>query len=69
MAFVLCPIIFILSGIPIAIETEGYKRENVQRDFLKYTAQMIKADLEKNNPQFLQQFKVVSGFNASKYPL
>ena len=26
---------------------EGHKREDVQRDFLKYTAQMIKADLQK----------------------
>jgi REP element-mobilizing transposase RayT len=24
---------------------EGYKRENAQRDFLKYTAQKIKQDL------------------------
>lgn len=29
----------------------GHKRENVQRDILKYTAQKIKYDLLKNNPQ------------------
>lgn len=37
---------------------EGHKRENVQRDFLKYTAQMIKADVEKTNPSLLEQFRV-----------
>jgi putative transposase len=37
---------------------EGHKREDVQRDFLKYTAQRIKADLEKSNPAFLKEFKV-----------
>ena len=30
----------------------------VQRDFLKYTAQKIKADLMKHNPAFLEFFKV-----------
>jgi len=37
---------------------EGHKRENVQRDFLKYTAQKIKMDLEQNNKQLLEQFRV-----------
>ena len=37
---------------------EGHKKENVQRDFLKYTAQMIKADLQKHDPVFLEQFRV-----------
>ena len=32
--------------------------EAVQRDFLKYTAQRIKNDLEKNHPQVLASFKV-----------
>ena len=32
--------------------------EAVQRDFLKYTAQRIKKDLEKNHPLVLAQFKV-----------
>lgn len=30
----------------------------VQRDFLKYTAQRIKKDLQKNHPTVLAQFKV-----------
>jgi len=37
---------------------EGHKRENVQRDFLKYTAQMIKADVERNDPSLLESFRV-----------
>lgn len=36
----------------------GHKREDVQRDFLKYTAQRIKADLEKNHPKALPLFLV-----------
>ncbi len=32
--------------------------EAVQRDFLKYTAQIIKKDLERNHPEVLAQFKV-----------
>ena len=32
--------------------------EAVQRDFLKYTAQRIKKDLEKNHPAVLPHFKV-----------
>ncbi|HKZ67527.1 MAG TPA: transposase [Chitinophagaceae bacterium] len=32
--------------------------EAVQRDFLKYTAQRIKSDLEKNHQQVLASFKV-----------
>ncbi|MCW3073923.1 MAG: transposase [Flaviaesturariibacter sp.] len=39
---------------------EGHKREAVQRDFLKYTAQQIKADLVKNHPDVLEHFKVVA---------
>jgi REP element-mobilizing transposase RayT len=37
---------------------ENHKRENVQRDFLKFTAQKIKADLKRTNPAFLEQFRV-----------
>ena len=36
----------------------GHKRENVQRDFLKYTAQRIKSDLEKNHQKVLPLFLV-----------
>jgi putative transposase len=36
----------------------GHKKENVQRDFLKYTGQMIKYDLEKNNLPLLASFLV-----------
>ncbi|MFL9483139.1 hypothetical protein ACI6Q2_10220 [Chitinophagaceae bacterium LWZ2-11] len=36
----------------------GYKRENVQRDFLKFTAYNIKKDLEVNHPHVLKKFKV-----------
>jgi putative transposase len=36
----------------------GMDPEAVQRDFLKYTAQRIKNDLEKNHPQVLSHFKV-----------
>ena len=34
------------------------KREEVQRDFLKYTAQQIKFDLLKNDPIYLKNFEV-----------
>jgi putative transposase len=37
---------------------EKYKLEDVQRDFLKYTAQVIKADLAENHPQVLKIFEV-----------
>jgi len=36
----------------------GINPEAVQRDFLKYTAQQIKKDLQKHNPQVLAHFKV-----------
>ncbi|MBL6444826.1 transposase [Fulvivirga sp. 29W222] len=32
--------------------------ENVQRDFMKYTGQMIKFDLQKNHTQLLEHFQV-----------
>ena len=31
----------------------GHEREEVQRDFLKYTAQKIRFDLVENNPELL----------------
>ena len=37
---------------------ENSKRENVQRDFLKFTSQQIIKDLEKNHPLVLEKFKV-----------
>lgn len=42
-----------------------HKREDVQRDFLKYTAQKIKADLESHHPNVLAQFYV--GASDRKY--
>jgi putative transposase len=36
----------------------GMNRSNVQRDFLKYTAQQIKKDLTKNYPEELNDFFV-----------
>jgi len=35
-----------------------YQREDVQRDFLKYTSQQIKKDLEKHHPAVLPHFLV-----------
>ena len=37
---------------------ENHKREDVQRDFLKFTAQQIKQDLEVNHPAVLPHFEV-----------
>ena len=34
------------------------KQEEVQRDFLKYTAQMILKDVRRNNPELLQDYYV-----------
>jgi REP element-mobilizing transposase RayT len=36
----------------------GHKREAIQRDFLKYTAQQIRFDLQANHPQVLERFRV-----------
>ena len=36
------------------------KPEAVQRDFLKYTAQRIKRDLQKNHPNVLEHYKVAA---------
>ena len=38
----------------------GYIRESVQRDFLKFTGQQLKYDLQKNNAGLLQSFSVRS---------
>ncbi len=37
---------------------EGFTKETVQRDFLKFTAQKIKDDVEKNHPKVMSLFKV-----------
>ena len=37
---------------------EPHLRKDVQRDFLKYTAQRIKFDLVENHPKVLENFKV-----------
>jgi putative transposase len=36
---------------------EGNRREEVQRDFLTFTAQTIKFDLQKNHPNVLPYFE------------
>jgi REP element-mobilizing transposase RayT len=36
----------------------GIKRENLQRDFLKFTAQKIEKDLQKSHPMVLSRFLV-----------
>ena len=36
----------------------GFKRQDVQRDFLKYTGQQIKFDLQNHDRQWLQEFEV-----------
>lgn len=36
----------------------GHKRPDVQRDFLKFTAQQIKAELKQHHPAVLEQFLV-----------
>jgi len=38
----------------------GNEREDVQRDFLKYTAQKIRFDLMDNSPALLKQFEVAA---------
>jgi putative transposase len=37
---------------------ENFERENIQRDFLKFTSQTIKKDLNKNHPAVLDKFLV-----------
>lgn len=45
----------------------GHKRENVQRDFLKFTAQQIKLDLLANHPAVLPHFEVKSKDRAYQF--
>ncbi len=44
---------------------EGYKRDAVQRNFLKFVSQTIERDLEKNHPKVLERFHV--GAKDRKY--
>ena len=37
---------------------ENIRQSDVQRDFLKYTAQQIKFDLQQNHPAVLEKFRV-----------
>lgn len=39
---------------------DGHKKENVQRDFLKFTGQRIKYDLLTSHPKVLEHFEVNS---------
>ena len=43
----------------------GYERDAIQRNFLKFVSQTIKRDLEKNHPKVLQKFYV--GVKDRKY--
>ena len=38
--------------------SDAYQTHQVEQSFLKYTAQQIKFDLQKNNPELLKQFRV-----------
>ncbi len=38
--------------------SDNYEVHQVQQSFLKYTAQQIKFDLQKNNPKLLEEFRV-----------
>ncbi len=44
---------------------DGYLREDIQRDYLKFTSQTIR-DLRKNHPKVLEKFYV--GAKDRKYP-
>ncbi len=46
---------------------EGYLRETVQQNFLKYISQTIIRDLEKNHPKVLERFLVNT--KDSKYKI
>ena len=39
----------------------------MQRDFLKYTAQQIKFDLQQNNPQVLEHFIARKTIEVARY--
>ncbi|MDB5282201.1 MAG: transposase [Bacteroidota bacterium] len=38
--------------------SDNYSVDQVQQSFLKYAAQQIQRDLKKNNPEFLEKFRV-----------
>ena len=44
---------------------DGYERDVIQRNFLKYISQTIKRDLEKNHPKVLERYYV--GAKDRKY--
>lgn len=44
----------------------GYERDAVQRNFLKFVSQTIQRDLEKNHPKVLERFYV--GAKDRTYP-
>ncbi|MEO6327988.1 MAG: transposase [Ginsengibacter sp.] len=46
---------------------DGHEREDVQRDFLKFTSQTIKRDLQKNHSAVLDKFYV--GAKDRKYQI
>ena len=46
---------------------DGFKREDVQRDFLKYVSQTIIKDLKRNHSEVLQKFHV--GAKDRKYQI
>ena len=46
---------------------DGFKREEVQRDFLKYVSQTIIKDLKRNHPDVLEKFYV--GTKDRKYQI
>ena len=46
---------------------ENHLLKNVQRDFLKYTAQQIKFDLQQNHPQVLEHFIARKTIKVTRY--
>ncbi len=46
---------------------KGFERENVQRDFLKFTSQTIKRDLKKNHPAVLKNSLLMQKTENIKY--
>lgn len=47
--------------------SDGHKPQHVQQSFLKYTAQQIKFDLQKNDPQLLERFRVNAADRAYQF--
>jgi hypothetical protein len=52
-------------GRPTTARENGYEREAVQRNFLKFVSQTIQRDLQKNHPRVLEKFYV--GAKDRKY--